>query len=78
MRTEHCLLLNHSRLRVRFGASKTGLSPPVKFLLLTILRRFYCDSVYVVCLACQLLLYTLNLYLHVVEGSRMATFLGKS
>ena len=30
---------------------------------------------YVVCLACQLLLYTLNLYL--VEGSRMATFLGK-
>ena len=44
MRTEHCLLLNHNRLRVRFGASKTGLSPPVKFLLLTILRRFYCDS----------------------------------
>ena len=65
MRTEHCLLLNHSRLRVRFGASKTGLSPPVKFLLLTILRRFYCDS-----------LCSLNLYL--VEGSRMATFLGKS
>ena len=30
---------------------------------------------YVVCLACQLLLYTLNLYL--VEGSRMATFLGR-
>ena len=30
---------------------------------------------YVVCLACQLLLYTLNLYL--VEESRMATFLGK-
>ena len=75
MRTEHCLLLNHSRLRARFGASKTGLSPPVKFLLLTIPRRFY-FVLYVVCLACQLLLYTLNLYL--VEGSRMATFLGKS
>ena len=44
MRTEHCLLLNHSNLRARFGASKTGLSPPVKFLLLTIPRRFYCDS----------------------------------
>ena len=44
MRTEHCLLLNQSRLRARFGASKTGLSPPVKFLLLTIPRRFYCDS----------------------------------
>ena len=74
MRTEHCLLLNHSRLRARFGPSKTGLSPPVKFLLLTIPRRFV--ILYLVCLACQLLLYALNLYL--VEGSRMATFLGKS
>ena len=44
MKTEHYLLLNHSRLRARFGASKIDLSPPVNRLLLTVPRRFYCDS----------------------------------
>ena len=45
MRTEHIFVTGAaSELRVRFGASKTGLSHPLAVFLMTVPKRFLCCS----------------------------------